>query len=230
MIIEVIGVGGAFSYELGNASVLAWDDCYQSAVLFDCGYSVFPDLRRKETKEKRDIISKIDSVFISHLHDDHYGSLGTLLEYRLWTLNKSTKVTSTIPFSEMFRGRMDNFNAGKIYAGQDERITIIPTKHAMDFPAGGAYYDGLLFSGDTSESILDSEYAKKSKIIIHEVGLQQNPVHVGIDKLIASGAKETLAKTYGIHYSNQEKQQLSNIMKKSGFAGLLKQNQIIKIR
>ncbi len=230
MIIEVVGVGCAFAADLGNASVLVWDDFWRSAVLFDCGYNVFPDLRKKELKEKRDIISKIDSVFVSHLHDDHCGSLGTLLEYRFWALNKNTKITSIVPFSEIFKGRMDNFNASKIYAGEDKRITVIPTVHAKNFPAAGAYFDGVLFSGDTAVSMLGSEYAKQSKIIIHEIGLQQNQVHVGIGKLIASASKEILAKTYGIHYSNQERERLFKIMEESGFAGLLWQNQIIKIK
>ena len=230
MIIEVIGVGGAFSHELGNASVLVWDNLLQSAVLFDCGYTIFSDLRKKETKEKRNIISNIDSVFISHLHDDHYGSLGTLLEYRFWALGKSTKVTSPVPFAELFAGRMDDYNATKIFAGEDKRIEKIPTRHAANFPANGAYFDGLLFSGDTAMSMLNSKYANKAKIIIHEVGLKQNLVHIGINNLISSAPRHILEKTYGIHYSNLEKQELLNIMKNAGFAGLLTQNQIIKVR
>lgn len=230
MVIEVIGVGGAFSYELGNSSVLVWDDAFSSATLFDCGYTVFSDLRNKEAREKREIISKIDSVFISHLHDDHYGSLGTLLEYRFWALGKKTRVTAPIPFAEMFAGRMDNYNAAHIFAGEDGRITKIPTKHAADFPANGAYFNGVLFSGDTAVPMLASKYAAQAKIIIHEVGLNQNPVHVGIDKLIASATPDILGKTYGIHYSPGEKGALSKIMKNAGFAGLLTRNQIIKIR
>ncbi len=164
------------------------------------------------------------------MHDDHCGSVGTLVEYRLWVLHKNTKITSAVPFLEMFDGRMDKFNAAKIYAGKDKRIKIIPTKHAKDFAAAGAWFNGLLFSGDTAVSMLNSEYAKKSNIIIHEVGLKQNLVHVGINDLINSAPTEILAKTYGIHYSNKEKPELVKIMKRFGFTGLLKQNQIIKIR
>ncbi|MDR1337932.1 MAG: MBL fold metallo-hydrolase [Rickettsiales bacterium] len=230
MIIEVIGVGGGFSYELGNSSVLAWDDSNKSAVLFDCGNTTFAALREKEQKEKRDIISKIDSVFISHLHDDHYGSAATLLEYRFWVHHKPTNVTASVPFAEMFRGRMDNYNAKEIYAGPDKRIKKIPTKHAADFPCFGAYFDGLLFSGDTGVSMLKSKYAEKAKIIIHEVRLNQITVHIGIDQLAASAPAEILNKTYCIHYSSNEKKELQAKIKQFGLAGLLKPNQIIKTR
>jgi ribonuclease BN (tRNA processing enzyme) len=230
MIIEVIGVGGAFSYELGNSSVLAWDNSYKSAILFDCGSTVFSDLRKKEQQEKRDIISKIDSVFISHLHDDHYGSVATLLEYRFWIHKKSTKFTASVPFVEVFKSRMDDYNAKEIYAGEDARIKKIPTKHATDSSCFGAYFDGLLFSGDTAESMLGSEYAKNAKIIIHEVGLVQIPVHAGIDNLAKSASAEILNKTWGIHYSTKEEKQLSSKMRDFGFAGLLKTNQIIKVK
>lgn len=230
MVIEVIGVGGAFSYELGNASVLVWDDLFDSAVLFDCGHTIFSDLRKKEVKENREIISKIDSVFISHLHDDHYGSLGTLLEYRFWALGKKTKVTAPVSFSAIFSGRMDNYNASEIFAGEDKRITKIPTKHAADFPAHGAYFNGLLYSGDTAVSMLDSKYASNAKIIIHEVGLNQNSVHVGLDNLVLSAPQHILAKTYGIHYSPNEKNTLSKLMRRAGFAGLLTRNQIITVK
>jgi glyoxylase-like metal-dependent hydrolase (beta-lactamase superfamily II) len=43
--------------------------------LVDCGFSVFPKL------VERDLVKDIDAVLITHLHDDHVGSLSVLIYY-----------------------------------------------------------------------------------------------------------------------------------------------------
>lgn len=226
MIIEILGVGDAFSHQLGNTSFLAWEDDYSSAVLFECGNTVFSALREKEIKENREIIDKIDSVFISHLHDDHCGSLCTLLEYRYWMLHKKTKVTAPYSFWEIIRRRMDVFNADHINDGEDERIKMHPTEH-YDYVSCAACYNGLLYSGDTKESLLGTYYAKEAKIIIHEVSTLRNSVHTHVDDLLI--ADESIKqKMYGIHYNLNNKETISKIMIDNGFCGLLEQNQIIK--
>lgn len=71
MQIKFIGTGGAFDYKYGNSA--AWIAYKDTSILIDCGYTVYPKLREK------DLISKIDYILITHLHDDHAGSLATLI-------------------------------------------------------------------------------------------------------------------------------------------------------
>ena len=83
MRIQVLGVGGAFSPEIGNSSIIIWDN--NSGFLIDCGYNIYPILKQKS------LISKIKKVFITHRHGDHIGSLDTFLYHKRFILNQ--KVT-----------------------------------------------------------------------------------------------------------------------------------------
>lgn len=73
MQIKFIGTGGAFDSEFGNSSAIL--TLNGENILIDCGHSVFPTLRR------RNLIETIDAVLLTHLHDDHCGSLSTLIFY-----------------------------------------------------------------------------------------------------------------------------------------------------
>ena len=91
MKIKQLGNGGSFNYDKTNSSFLIdiGSDEKRSLILFDCGYNVFSKLRELE-KEDKDIIKDIDLIWISHLDDDHIGSLKTLIYYRYYILGKET--------------------------------------------------------------------------------------------------------------------------------------------
>lgn len=73
MKISFLGTGGAFDVALGNSSALV--ECAGTRFLLDCGHSVFPTL------VNRGLADAFDAVLITHLHDDHVGSLSTLIYY-----------------------------------------------------------------------------------------------------------------------------------------------------
>lgn len=83
MRIKQLGNGGAFDTESTNSSFLIdiGTPKKRSLILFDCGYNVFAKLRELE-KEDKDIIKDIEHIWISHLDDDHVGSLKSLIYYR----------------------------------------------------------------------------------------------------------------------------------------------------
>jgi len=89
MKITVIGDGNAFS---DNNSCFYIETnpglTINNNILFDCGFTVFLKLKNEYPK----ILEELDAVFISHMDDDHIGSLRTLLYYRYFVLNKSTKI------------------------------------------------------------------------------------------------------------------------------------------
>ena len=80
--LEILGTGNGFETQLGTSAFLQWNDDESRATLYDCGWSIFAELRRLEMEEGRSIIPKIDTVFISHLHEDHAGSAGLLALYK----------------------------------------------------------------------------------------------------------------------------------------------------
>lgn len=68
-------MGGAFDPEFGSSSCLV-DTGAGTCLLIDCGCTTYSDLCRTGT------VDKVTHVVITHLHDDHCGSLGSLLNHR----------------------------------------------------------------------------------------------------------------------------------------------------
>lgn len=241
MKIEVLGVGTGLCPELGNVSLLVWDDKQSRATLLDCGCTVYPNLRRMEVSGQRDILSKIDEIFISHGHSDHLGSLDMLLSYRTIFSHKKTKVAG-----------MDVRDFLKEICHMDYELLIednpvcglelLPTSHIRGMLSYGCLLnDKLFYSGDSGKSLLLTAEARKAELLVHEVSLetlydltnrnQSEPfaVHVGIDDLYQNSTPETRAKTWLAHYAPQEIEQLRAKAEEYGFAGLLEPGQIFDL-
>ena len=80
MEIKFVGTGGAFEHTLTNSSAIV--RLSEVNFLIDCGHSVFPKLATLG------LLESIDGVLITHLHDDHVGSLSTLILYHQIILDK----------------------------------------------------------------------------------------------------------------------------------------------
>lgn len=87
MDIRFIGTGGAFQVDQVNSSALV--SLQQGTVLIDCGHSVFQALVQKG------VIDEIDAVLVTHFHDDHVGSLSSLILYYNLILQKGKMVLLT---------------------------------------------------------------------------------------------------------------------------------------
>ncbi len=74
MEIKFLGTGGAFDVDyLNSAAILRFREKH---ILIDCGFTVFPALLHKN------MVSRVEYILITHLHNDHIGSLPTLLLYK----------------------------------------------------------------------------------------------------------------------------------------------------
>lgn len=73
--VKQLGNGGAFNFKDTNTSFLV--NLRDGYLLFDCGFSVYQKLRA----ENENILDKLKHIFISHMDDDHIGSLRTLIYY-----------------------------------------------------------------------------------------------------------------------------------------------------
>ena len=227
MKLEILGTGGGNTPEYGNTSFLVWNENDTEAILMDCGYTVYPYLKKLEVISGREIISKIKTVAISHLHDDHVGSLGALLAHR-WVIQKNKIKTAGVALDEYLRLVVSSHVRIGI-DGVDERVLSIPTFHEEDMPSCALYFDGVLYSGDTNKPQLGLPEAKKAKIIIHEARLNDVYTHTNIEKLAKSAPPDILAKTWLIHYSTKMKDKIHLRAKELGFAGACTQGQIIDV-
>jgi ribonuclease BN (tRNA processing enzyme) len=75
MDIRFFGTGGAFSPHLGNSAAVV-DTGAGTHTLIDAGCTTYSDLCRTGW------INRITHVVITHLHDDHAGSLGSIINHR----------------------------------------------------------------------------------------------------------------------------------------------------
>lgn len=226
MKVEFLGVGGAFSPEIGNSSIIIWEE--DKGFLVDCGETIFHELKIKG------YLDKIDEVFITHRHPDHIASLGTFLYYRRFALNKKTTfygLSDHLPYLKAMDPKFDVSEDGKEYftLDPDKSINIIPVEHA-GIPSEALYHKGILFSGDTSESLLGHEEAKEAKIIFHEVSFMDYPnnVHTFFGEL-CKAPKEIKSKTWLYHYNVGDYMKWYDKVLEEGFAGIATKGQIFEI-
>ena len=224
MRIQVLGVGQAFSPEIGNSSIILWDD--DRGFLIDCGYTVYPILKQKK------LIDRIDKVFITHNHDDHIGSLASLFYHKRFVLNQKIKFFGISDHMNYLKAIDPNFDFEKqakdYFILDEESIQTIPVNHSEGVPAEAFYNYGVLFSGDTSESLLETPEARTAKIILHEVSFADVPVHAYFNKL-ANAPVEVKAKTWLYHYGVGENKIYESRVRNHGFAGMLVQDQTITL-
>lgn len=80
-----LGNGGAFNFKDTNSSFLLnlGTEDKNKFLLFDCGYSVYIKLQQLAEAGKIDL-KQIKDIYISHLDDDHIGSLKTFIYYQYY--------------------------------------------------------------------------------------------------------------------------------------------------
>lgn len=88
--------------------------------------------------------------------------------------------------------------------------------------------DAILYSGDTNESLLHSEYAANAKIIIHEATLSTPAVHTTLE-LLNTAPADIKAKTWLTHIPTHERSELTRLAAEYGFAGVCVNGQEIEI-
>lgn len=99
MNIKFLGTGGAFDTDyLNSAALLEFKEMH---LLVDCGFTVFPVL------VKKNLVQKVDHILLTHLHNDHSGSLANLLLYKS-IIEKAPKPVIIYP-SESFRQQLYRF-------------------------------------------------------------------------------------------------------------------------
>lgn len=227
MKIIVLGVGGAFSPEIGNSSILLQDD-NGSGFLVDCGYTVFPTLK------EWNLLDCVDTIFITHKHGDHIGSLDTLLYYKRYVQNKKIKFYG-LPNYDSYLKEIDPCFASDrseffVSEGSEiDMIDVLEVDHAPNMLSFAFTNFGLLYSGDTCKSLLKTQEAIDAKMIFHEVTFNPNvTVHTHFDEL-AKASLEVKAKTWLYHYNVGEDKIFIGKAIDAGFRGFLKQGDIKEI-
>ena len=216
-----LGRGGAFFTEEGNTSAFFIE--HRKLFLIDCGESVFKKVKETHLLE----FTHVDEVyvFITHMHTDHTGSLGSFVYYCAFNdfgkkikchvvcapaiqddLFENLRPTGCLPCFDF--KRVEDL-AGKFHCFTSVRF--IRTLHQKGYPAFSIEFEtptGLVFySGDTRDLQMIESYIgqanKIEKLYIETISEEfPNNVHLPIDWLDNAIPAELRSKTYLMHFNN----------------------------
>jgi len=174
--INFLGTGGAFDLSEKNSSVII--KTAAGTILIDCGSTVYSELQAKK------IVESIDYIFITHCHEDHIGSLSTLIYHKYFGQKQIVKIEcipSLKPQLEMYledvcghTGALENSFIVNSAPGILPRILFedlnmivhkIDTTnlHYKDYPTSGFVFNFrkggedlfIVYSGDINRPIIE---------------------------------------------------------------------------
>lgn len=186
MEIKFLGTGGAFDFEKGTAAAVV--SVAGKNILLDCGFSTILKLAEK------DYFEKIDYILITHLHNDHVGSLPTLLAYYKHKLK--VEMPKIIVPSESFTNELRqllSLSAEKDWASYvsisdfpelgfvDTTGQHIPemTSFAYYFVEEEhlIYYSGDIANADTAKTFLESRGENNIQVFHGVAPFKQSAIH-----------------------------------------------------
>jgi glyoxylase-like metal-dependent hydrolase (beta-lactamase superfamily II) len=172
-----IGCGGAFDFAYGNSAVLF--QFRGVGLLVDCGHTVFPALGVKG------LLPQVEYLFLTHTHDDHCGSLGSLVYFQYYAFGRRLKILVASEEHEheirallrLVVRDVDRF-AELISIDDIPGLHAISTKglHFRDMPTWALYLDDgaerVLYSGDLGHPTVLRDWLHreqhKPSLIFHE--------------------------------------------------------------
>ena len=195
MQIKFLGTGGAFDFEYGNSA--AFLHFRGKRILLDCGNSVYRKLR------KTGLADNIDYILITHLHDDHVGSLNTTVLHHKYLLSLPRKARILVPsqkFAEELKAFMDHGLRGpEDYAEflpleTMPGITAIDTfgRHIPDMQTYGFIFEDeqeiVAYSGDLGDPNIIFDHLpqqdERPVRVFHEMSFVRHDVHTYYRDLI----------------------------------------------
>ncbi|MGL5764750.1 MAG: MBL fold metallo-hydrolase [Sarcina sp.] len=169
--LKFLGIGSAFNTKLGNNSSFIFQG--KTLILIDCGGTIFHKLRTFEFLDKAYDIY----ILLSHTHPDHFGSLGEVIFYTYYMLNKKinliyqnknhiNKLLSLVGVKDTMYNLLVGTNIS--FSTNDFKnieIEIMPAKHSSSVDAYSFILningEKIYYSGDACEipqTILDRFY------------------------------------------------------------------------
>ncbi|AEM74109.1 MBL fold metallo-hydrolase [Caldicellulosiruptor acetigenus] len=164
-VLKFLGIGSAFNPYFNNTS--AYFEFDSELFLIDCGEGVFSNLYKLKLLERYKTIN----VLITHTHSDHVATLGHLLLYCFYELNKKVKVffpeesliSSLLSSMGVEKDIYDLVKLNDIFIYK-EKLTIISIEqaHVYEIPCFGYIIETgecrFFYSGDSktiNQLILD---------------------------------------------------------------------------
>lgn len=142
----------------GNNNNSAYIEINDKFVLIDCGLTVFEKLKNNFDFNKYNSIN----VIITHLHNDHVGSLSQFILYLWFVYNKKTTVISKCKNIKKYLQITGTTKQAYKVIDNFDNIKFIKTLHVKELDSYGfkAKYKGrtFIYTGDTKTIVPFLEY------------------------------------------------------------------------
>lgn len=134
----------------GNFNNSAYVEAESKFILIDCGYTVFNILKEKFDFKK---YSEID-IIITHLHNDHAGSLSQFIMYLWFVYQKKVNVYSNCSNIKEYLNITGTPNTAYNILKENDSLKFIKTQHVKELDAYGFLLKigdkRILYTGDTA--------------------------------------------------------------------------------
>lgn len=210
MKLTFLGIGAAYYPILGSTSAFFMNN--EALYLIDCGETTFERLfNRKELNEAKEIY-----VLLTHIHADHFGSLGSFTSYCKNILQK--KVTIVTPDKNVVKVLEMTGLTLKDYTYQSDfsttfpgniKITPVPVIHAPSMGCFAYYLDDgvetIYYGGDSCgmpEGLLDKVKSGAVKVAYQEVTYESKVTagHTCLDQLCETVPENLRGKFVCMHF------------------------------
>ncbi|MBA3648847.1 MAG: ribonuclease Z [Chitinophagales bacterium] len=219
MKIQFLGTGGAFDPEYGNAAALVRSN--GKAYLVDCGFTVYAKLK------EHNLFNEIDYILLTHLHNDHTGSLANVLLHYNLISNPGEKMKIIYP-AKKYRRQISDFLSVALI-DTDKYVDWVSIKdtgnvqaidtyglHVKNYQTYGYYFregnDVIAYSGDIGDGNFIFQKLKKNKItgaiVFHDITFDKDPCHTHYPVLMEHLEDHQI---HGYH-CNPEKNKIDNVI------------------
>lgn len=180
-ILTFLGSDAGFG-EKNNSAYYETDD---SLILIDCGFTVFHEVLKKFDLAK---YKNID-IIITHLHNDHAGSLSQLILYLWFVLNKRVRVISKCSRIKEYLDITGTPEEGYELKTELENLEFIKTIHSPGLEAYGFVMTldnkKIVYTGDTAIIEPFMPYIKNSDELYIDVS-KNGGVHIKIVDVLST--------------------------------------------
>lgn len=178
-------------------------------LLIDCGGTVFSELFKME--QNNHFLSNKDKIeiVITHMHDDHTGSLSTLIYYCTYVLKKKVKIIAKC-LNIKERLALTGLKENEYEIGEDKDIEFIKTIHTPALDCYGFILKlnnkKIVYTGDSATLEPFMPYLDKGDELYTDISFAKNDVHLYLKdnlKLLKELTKKGID-VYLMHVDNEE--------------------------
>ncbi len=192
VMVTFLGTGATRNSNFRNVTSILLQTAHNGNIMLDCGEATITQLEKCFGREKSyKILSNLHTIFLSHLHPDHWTGIFSLL-HKIQAIHRTTMSTPFSPvtiiappnivsvlevyhsFSDINCDIINSYHTEKVpYLHNSLIMKTFPVQHVrhsfgIKVFGGGKDDWSVVYSGDTSPCARVLEEGKNASLLIHE--------------------------------------------------------------